>query len=118
MQQGWAHPQRQTFARMQPRWGALCDMPDLELFPTHFGITQRVMFRAALKVRITRYTFAMLAKLRTWGVLRQPVNLAGMLNFIALALDFMGHFAGRHGGMRTREQHPRPIDLKRMAHHR
>lgn len=100
-QRGWANPQRQTFARMQPRWGALCDIPDLELFPAHFGVTQRVMFRAALEVRITQYAFAMLAKLRAWGVLRQPTILAGMLNFCAPALDFMGTSMG---GMVVRVQ--------------
>lgn len=100
-QRGWSQPQRQTFARMQPRWGALCDIPDLELFPAHFGVTQRVMFRAALEVRLSQYAFALLAKLRTWGLLRQPEKLAGVLNFAAPALDFLGTDLG---GMVVRVQ--------------
>ena len=100
-QSGWAHPQRQTFARLQPRWGALCDIPDLEHFPAHFGVAQRVMFRAALEVRLTQYAFALLAKLRTCGLLRHPEKLASVLNFCAPALDFMGTALG---GMVVRVQ--------------
>jgi saccharopine dehydrogenase-like NADP-dependent oxidoreductase len=100
-QRGWAQPQRQTFARMQPRWGALCDIPDIELFPAYFGVTQRVMFRAALEVRLSQYAFALLAKLHTWGVLRHPEKFASVLNFCAPMLDFMGTALG---GMVVRVQ--------------
>jgi hypothetical protein len=52
------------------------------------------MFRAALEVRLSQYAFALLAKLRTWGLLRHPEKLASALNFAAPALDFMGTALG------------------------
>ena len=45
---GWASPETVRFARMRPRRGALCDIPDLELFPQRYPGVQTVMFRAAL----------------------------------------------------------------------
>jgi saccharopine dehydrogenase-like NADP-dependent oxidoreductase len=33
---GWAKPRRVAFQRLRPRLGALCDIPDLELFPAHY----------------------------------------------------------------------------------
>jgi saccharopine dehydrogenase-like NADP-dependent oxidoreductase len=87
---GWAQPSAVQFARMRPRLGALCDIPDLELFPRHYGVTRRVMFRAALEVGLAQRAFAVLAALRAWGVLRQPARWAGVLNAVAPVLDWLG----------------------------
>ena len=38
------------FARLRERRGALCDIPDLELFPARYAGVQDVEFRAALEV--------------------------------------------------------------------
>ncbi|OGB30004.1 MAG: saccharopine dehydrogenase [Burkholderiales bacterium RIFCSPLOWO2_12_FULL_61_40] len=89
-QRGWASPQRVHFARLRPRLGALCDIPDLELFPTRYAVHQRVMFRAALEVGFAQRAFAVLAALRSWGVMARPARLAGLLNTSARALDFLG----------------------------
>jgi saccharopine dehydrogenase-like NADP-dependent oxidoreductase len=101
LQRGWAKPRLQRFARLKSRLGALCDIPDLELFPSHYQVTQSVMFRAALEVRCTQYAFAVLANLRKWGLLRQPDKLAGLLSRMAPALDFLGTSLG---GMVVRVQ--------------
>jgi saccharopine dehydrogenase-like NADP-dependent oxidoreductase len=101
LQRGWAKPRLQRFARLKSRLGALCDIPDLELFPSHYQVTQSVMFRAALEVRCTQYAFAVLATLRKWGLLRQPDELAGLLSRMAPALDFFGTSLG---GMVVRVQ--------------
>jgi saccharopine dehydrogenase-like NADP-dependent oxidoreductase len=93
-QRGWAQLHPVQFARLPPRLGALCDIPDLELFPAHYKATQRVMFRAALEVRLTQYAFAFLALLRKWGILASPERLAGLLSFAAPALDFLGSSLG------------------------
>lgn len=61
---GWSQPSKVQFARMPPRYGALCDIPDLELFPTRYAGVQTVMFRAALEVKLSQYVFAALAYLR------------------------------------------------------
>lgn len=91
---GWAEPTPVQFARLRPRLGALCDIPDLELFPAHYRVTRRVMFRAALELGIAQRGFAWLARLRVWGMLRQPARLAGLLNASARALDSLGSSLG------------------------
>ncbi len=100
---GWARPERVEFARLKPRLGALCDIPDLELFPQRYAARQRVMFRAALEVGFTQRAFALLAGLRGQGLLPNPAKLAGILNFGAGACDFLGTAVGgmvvRAGGV-------------------
>ena len=91
---GWGQPERVEFARLRPRLGALCDIPDLELFPIHYKVGDRVMFCAALEVGLTQRVFAMLARLRAWGVLPPLGRLGGMLNAVAPALDFLGTSLG------------------------
>jgi len=91
---GWAQPERVHFARLRPRLGALCDIPDLELFPSRYQARRRVMFRAALEVGFTQRVFALLAGLRSAGLLKHPSRLAGLLNATAPALDFLGTSLG------------------------
>jgi hypothetical protein len=93
-QRGWARPERVAYARLRPRLGALCDIPDLELFPQHYKVTQRVMFRAAVEVGLAQRAFAMLAALRATRLIGQPARLAGVLNHAAQALDFLGSSTG------------------------
>lgn len=96
---GWANPQRVLFHRLRPRLGALCDIPDLELFPQHYQVRQRVEFRAAVEVGVAQRAFALLAWLRTVGLLKRPAVLAGALNASAKLLDPLG---SRLGGMVVR----------------
>lgn len=91
---GWANPERVDFLRLRPRIGALCDIPDLELFPPRYGVRDRVMFRAALEVGFTQRVFAMLAALRSMGLLPRPQRWAGALNRIAGLFDFLGTALG------------------------
>lgn len=91
---GWAHPEPVEFARLRPRLGALCDIPDLEIFPARYGVRQRVMFRAALEVGLSQRIFALLAELRTRRLLPRLVHLAGLLAVIAPMLDFLGTALG------------------------
>lgn len=91
---GWANPERVDFLRMRPRIGALCDIPDLELFPGHYAVRDRVMFRAALEVGMTQRAFAVLAALRARGLLRRPERWAGVLNRAAVAFDSLGTALG------------------------
>lgn len=98
---GWAAPEQVEFKRLRPRIGALCDIPDLELFPQHYGVRDRVMFRAALEVGASQRVFALLAALRNWGWLKQPARWAGALNRAAGWFDWMGTSLG---GMVVRVQ--------------
>ena len=96
---GWARPERIRFARMRPRLGALCDIPDLELFPACFGVKGSVMFRAALELALAQRAFAAIAALRAAGLIRRPERLAAPLNAAARLFDGLG---SSRGGMVVR----------------
>ncbi|MDQ0025936.1 saccharopine dehydrogenase-like NADP-dependent oxidoreductase [Variovorax paradoxus] len=91
---GWAHPTTVRFARMKPRRGALCDIPDLELFPARYAGVQSVMFRAALEVSLAQHAFAFMAFMRRVGLLRAPQKLAPLLHSAGGVLDALGTALG------------------------
>lgn len=91
---GWAGPTKVAFARMKPRRGALCDIPDLELLPTRYAGVQSVMFRAALEVGLTQQAFAFLAFLRRIGLLPAPQRLAALLHATGGLFDAFGTALG------------------------
>ncbi|MEZ2294539.1 saccharopine dehydrogenase family protein [Variovorax sp. RCC_210] len=93
-QLGWANPTRVEFARMKPRRGALCDIPDLELFPARYAGVQSVMFRAALEVGLAQHAFAFMAFLRRAGLLPAPHKLAPLLHSAGRVFDAMGSALG------------------------
>jgi len=98
-QMGWSRPKWVEFHRLQPRLGALCDIPDLELFPSYYAVRERVEFLAALEVSLTQRAFAVLAWLRQRGWIREPSAWAGLLQGGSFAFDFLG---SRLGGMVVR----------------
>ena len=89
-QPGWAHPQWVEFPRMKRRRGALCDIPDLELFPARYPQVKNVMFRAALEVGFTQWMFAALSALRRWRLVSNLHGLAPTLNRYAKLFDRFG----------------------------
>lgn len=98
-QYGWTAPVRVEYARLKPRSAALCDIPDLELFPAHYPGVQSVMFRAALEVGVGQRGLAALAALRRIGVIPRPERMASFLNRSAVLLD---RFGSGLGGMVVR----------------
>lgn len=96
---GWTVPQRVGFARMRTRLGALCDIPDLELFPARHPGVQEVMFRAALELGITQRALSLLARLHRIGLLQRPQRLARTFLRVAAFLD---RFGSSLGGMVVR----------------
>ena len=96
---GWAAPERVEYARLAPRMAALCDIPDLELFPAHYPGVQSVMFRAALELGVSQRGMALIGALRRIGVVKQPERLAGILNRSA---DLLNGFGSALGGMVVR----------------
>ena len=91
---GWSAPQRVQFLRLRPRLGAVCDIPDLTLFPLRYQGVRSVMFRAALEIGLTQRVFSMIAGLRRRGVLSRPARFARMLNAAAKGFDFLGSSLG------------------------
>jgi saccharopine dehydrogenase-like NADP-dependent oxidoreductase len=98
-QHGWESPARVTYKRLRPRIGALCDIPDLELFPAHYPGSQSVMFRAALEIGISQRGLAAIGALRRLGLIRRPEQLAAFLNRSA---DLLDPFGSALGGMVVR----------------
>ena len=91
---GWAAPEKVYFQRLRPRIGAVCDIPDLEIFPAYFQVRDRVEFRAAVEVGITQRAFAVIAKLRKMGLVNKPAEWAGLLLRAAPLFDLLGSALG------------------------
>lgn len=91
---GWAAPTLVQFARLKPRYGALCDIPDLELFPQRYAGVRSVRFRAALELRMSQYVFAAMAGLRRRGWLKHPERLAAFIHHSARLVDGFGSALG------------------------
>lgn len=98
-QYGWAAPTKVAYRRLRPRIGSLCDIPDLELFATHYPGVQSVMFRAALEIGLGQRGLAFLASLRRAGIVRRPETFAAFLN---RAADLLDPFGSALGGMVVR----------------
>lgn len=111
---GWGAPETVRFARLKPRLGALCDIPDLELFPARYVPVRDVMFRAALEVRSTQRAFAALSWLGARGLLRKPERLAALLHRTGILFD---RFGTPDGGMVVRMQGTRQGRPGRLAWH-
>lgn len=103
---GWADPRTVRFARLKPRKGALCDIPDLELFPARYPGVRDVMFRAALEVAPTQYAFATLAMLRRMGL---PVGSAPVARMLHLAGKVFDPLGTPDGGMVVRLRGKDPL---------
>jgi NAD(P)-dependent dehydrogenase (short-subunit alcohol dehydrogenase family) len=89
-QYGWAHPGIVRFARLKPRRGALCDIPDLELFPARYEPVRSVTFRAALEVPVTQRVFAVISWLRRHRWIDSPAGLAALLYRAGGIFDWFG----------------------------
>lgn len=98
---GWAHLTPVHFAQLRTRLGALCDIPDLEIFPQRYAVGQRVHFMAALEVHWAQRIFAWLAALRAKRWIGPPARLAKCLNRFGGVLNGLGTTSG---GMVVRVQ--------------
>ena len=107
---GWGAPVRVDYARLRPRLAALCDIPDLELFPVHYQGVQSVMFRAALEIGLSQRGLAAMGALRRIGLVPHPEYFAAFLNRAAGLLD---PFGSALGGMVLRvsgtDAHGQPV---------
>lgn len=93
---GWQDMRRVRVAGLKPRWAAVCDVPDLELFPERYPGVQTVEFRAALELGLQHYALWLLAGLRRLGLPLPLERMAGGLNRFSKWLDALG---GDRGGM-------------------
>jgi saccharopine dehydrogenase-like NADP-dependent oxidoreductase len=91
---GWQELRRLRFAGLGTRWGAACDIPDLELFPLRYPGVRTIQFRAALEVGLQHAALWMVAALRRAGMPLPIERWAGPLNRMASILDALGSDKG------------------------
>ena len=97
MRTGWMDLRRVPLASGS-RWGALCDVPDLELFPRRYPSVRTVRFHAALEFAIQHAALWLLAGLTRLGV---PVPMQRYAKSLHHAAGWFDRFAGPWGGMRV-----------------
>ncbi|RYE42991.1 MAG: saccharopine dehydrogenase [Hyphomicrobiales bacterium] len=94
VQRGWGGLHEEHFARMRPRKSALCDIPDLELFPIRYAVRDRVVFRAAIESGLSQRLFALMAAMRAARLIPAPSRWAGALNRVGRLFDPLGSGLG------------------------
>lgn len=92
---GWSDPHRYRLPGGLSRQGWLIEVPDLVLFPGHFG-AESVVFRAGLELAVMRYGLWAFATLRRWVPL--PISRP-VLSAFKLAADLLAPFGSGRGGM-------------------
>ena len=93
---GWQELKRLRFYGLGPRWGAACDVPDLELIPKIYPEVRTVEFRAALELGAKQSALWVAAWLRRHGVKLPLERWAGPLDWVASRMNAVG---GQLGGM-------------------
>lgn len=95
---GWLDVRRLEPGPLGRRLSAVCDVPDLALFPQRYAGVSTVTFRAALELGIQHRAIAALAALRRGGWAIPIERLGGLLESAARVLDRFGASSGA-GGM-------------------
>jgi hypothetical protein len=111
---GWADPVAVHIARLKPRRGAVCDVPDYELFPARYPGVRDVVLRAALEVGATQSTFAWVASLRRRGWIARPEKFASAFHRLGALADWLG---SPDGGMVVRVRGSAAGKAKALAWH-
>jgi saccharopine dehydrogenase-like NADP-dependent oxidoreductase len=96
---GWQGLRRVHYADLGWRWGARCDVPDLELLPARYPTLDSVRFDASLELGVEHFGLWVMAWLVRIKLLRDPAAVATALLGIARWLD---RFGSDIGGMRVR----------------
>jgi len=92
---GWSGPRRYRLPGGLVRQGWQIEVPDLVLFPAHFG-AGTVQFRAGLELAVMRYGLAAFAALRR----RMPIPVnRPVVRAFKLAADLLAPFGSGRGGM-------------------
>ena len=92
---GWSDPARYRLPSGIVRQGWMITVPDLHLFPAHFG-AETVLFRAGLELTVMRYGLAAFAALRR--VVPVPVT-PPVVRAFKWAADLLSPFGSGRGGM-------------------
>lgn len=80
------------------RWGALCDVPDLQLLPARYPAAKAVRFHAALELKVQHAVLWGLAGMIRLGMALPVSRWCAPLDQLASGMD---GFGGEWGGMRV-----------------
>lgn len=92
---GWQGLYRQTYPELGNRWMANCDIPDLDLFPTYYGI-KHIQFSAGLESNVLHLILWVLS----WMIRSKlPINLEKHAQILLKISNFFDRFGSYDGGM-------------------
>jgi hypothetical protein len=92
---GWQDMYLQSYPEIGRRWMANCDVPDLDLFPTKYGI-ERLRFSAGMEIPIIHFGLW----LASWGVrLGLPIDLPKHASALLRASNWFDVMGSADGGM-------------------
>ncbi|MDR0458467.1 MAG: saccharopine dehydrogenase NADP-binding domain-containing protein [Burkholderiaceae bacterium] len=97
---GWQDMRTLYFDGLGARWAAICDVPDLALFPSRYAGVKTVEFRAALELKSQHAALWAAAALRRIGLPLSLARHAGWLNRVSDKL--LDRFGSPNGGMMVR----------------
>ena len=92
---GWQSLYRQAYPGLGKRWMATCEIPDLDLLPTRYGL-KSIQFSAGLEVGLMHLSLWGLSWLVRWGL---PLNLPKLARPMLWAASWFDRWGSPHGGM-------------------
>jgi hypothetical protein len=92
---GWQDLYLQTYPAIGRRWMANCDIPDLDLLPSRYGI-KRIRFSAGMEISVMHLGLWLLS----WAIrCRLPVNLSLHASALLKASHWFDFIGSADGGM-------------------
>ena len=95
---GWLDLHSEPYPVFGRRWLSACDIPDLDLLPERYGLTD-IRFGAGIELAPLMFVMTALAWLVKMGL---PLDLAGHARLLKWATDLFNPFGGDTGGMHVR----------------
>ena len=92
---GWQDLHSQVYPVMGRRWLALCDIPDLDLLPSVYGL-RAIRFGAGVELGFLHFGLWAMSWLVRWGL---PLNLAAMARPLLTISDWFNGLGSDVGGM-------------------
>lgn len=92
---GWQGIYRQHYPELGFRWMANCDVPDLDIFPTRYGI-RKICFSAGLELSFMHLGLWLLSWLVRFKI---PLNLKKYSSFLLKISNCFNTFGSSNGGM-------------------
>lgn len=109
---GWQNIYRQEYPELGKRWMANCDIPDLDLFPSTYGI-KNIRFSAGMENSALHLGMWMMSYLVRMGL---PLNLPKHARFLLSLSHIFDLFGTSNGGMhmliKGTNKKGKPIEIK------